>query len=124
MNEQPFQFFIAGTQFRPTSCQAEVITAQPGTELELRREPDNTYDRHAIAMHSQRTSAHLGYVPRHIAAELAPLLDSGESFRAVVNKNSGRRACEVIVDRTDSVNWWKLSEEWERRKSAIMGSTS
>jgi HIRAN domain len=54
----------------------------PGDRLELRREPDNPHDANAIAVHGG--GAHLGFVPRELAAELAPELDAGRPWSAIV----------------------------------------
>ncbi|HEY5901539.1 MAG TPA: HIRAN domain-containing protein, partial [Anaerolineales bacterium] len=41
-------------------------------------EPENSYDPNALAVHialDDQTVVHVGYVPRELAAEIAPLLD-------------------------------------------------
>ena len=60
---------VAGTQFRPGA-------------LELRREPGNPHDANAIAVHAG--GVHVGFVPRELAAEIAPELDAGRPWSAVV----------------------------------------
>jgi hypothetical protein len=51
-----------------------------GDPLTLVREPSNTKDRHAIqVLHGGEL---LGYVGEEMAEELAPLMDSGQSFEA------------------------------------------
>ena len=57
--------------------------AAPGSTLLLRRDPGNEHDPNAIAVHTQRDEA-LGFVPRELAAELAPQLDRGIPWSAVV----------------------------------------
>lgn len=47
-----------------------------GDVLALRREPDNDYDRRAVAVHA-RSGERLGYVPRAHNEALANLLDAG-----------------------------------------------
>jgi hypothetical protein len=54
----------------------------PGSPLELRRDPANEHDPNAIMVLAGGAQA--GWVPRELAAELAPLLDAGEDWRAVV----------------------------------------
>jgi len=56
--------------------------AEPGRPLELRRDPANPHDPNAIAVHAG--GAQVGWVPRAIAEEIAPLLDAGEPFSALV----------------------------------------
>jgi hypothetical protein len=57
--------------------------AAPGRPLRLRRDPDNPHDPNAIAVHAQG-GGQLGWVPRAIAEDLAPQLDAGTPFSAVV----------------------------------------
>jgi hypothetical protein len=56
--------------------------AAPGRPLELRRDPANEHDPNAIAVLAG--GEQVGWVPREIAAELAPALDAGEPWAAVV----------------------------------------
>ncbi|HEX2087695.1 MAG TPA: HIRAN domain-containing protein [Solirubrobacteraceae bacterium] len=60
--------------------------AGPGAELRLRRDPANEHDPNAIAVELARGRAgdQLGWVPRELAAELAPRLDAGDEWTAVV----------------------------------------
>ena len=71
---------VAGAKHR----EADVASAElaPGERLELRREPENEHDPNAIAVHGG--GAHLGFVPRELAEEIAPALDAGEPWSAVV----------------------------------------
>jgi len=57
--------------------------AAPGSPLELRRDPDNEHDPNAIAVHVSGGDQ-VGWVPREIAAELAPQVDAGKPWSAVV----------------------------------------
>ena len=57
--------------------------AAPGAPLVLRRDPGNEHDPHAIAV-DLPDGTQLGWVPRELAAELAPLIDSGAPWSAVV----------------------------------------
>ena len=63
--------------------------AAPGSPLELRRDPDNKHDPNAIAVHGA-AGEQLGWVPREAAAELAPELDAGAAFSAVVLREQRR----------------------------------
>jgi HIRAN domain len=56
--------------------------AAPGRPLELRRDPANAHDPNAIMVLAGGEQA--GWVPRELAAELAPRLDAGEPWSAVV----------------------------------------
>ena len=101
-----FIFNLAGATYRTTSAIAEVIALQPGTELALRRDPDNGYDSNAIEVCSMRTGAMLGFVPKYIATELAPLIDAGrEDFVCVARRVFADKRPELMVDS-------RLSEKW------------
>ena len=54
-----------------------------GRPLELRRDADNAHDANAIAVHSSG-GEQVGWVPRELAAELAPDMDAGRPWAAVV----------------------------------------
>jgi hypothetical protein len=56
--------------------------AEPGRPLELRRDPDNPHDPNAIKVLAG--GEQVGWVPRGVAEVLAPALDAGEPFSAVV----------------------------------------
>ena len=71
---------VAGTQFRPGALDSDAFA--PGGPLELRREPGNPHDANAIAVDAG--GRHVGFVPRELAAELAPELDAGRPWSAVV----------------------------------------
>ena len=65
------------------ACQENIKKyAGPGVgDFELIREPDNLNDHNAIKV-ALFSHFGLGYIPRQIARELAPLMDSGRSFVA------------------------------------------
>jgi HIRAN domain len=56
----------------------------PGRPLALRRDPGNPHDPFAIAVHAAGGGPQVGWVPRELAAELAPELDAGRPWAAVV----------------------------------------
>jgi HIRAN domain len=55
----------------------------PGAVLRLRRDPQNPHDPQAIAVDAP-AGGQLGWVPREVAAELAPLLDAGAPWSAML----------------------------------------
>jgi HIRAN domain len=65
----------------------EAAEVAPGARLELRRDPDNEYDANAIQV---RAGDQLGWVPRELAEELAPQLDAGRPWSAVVLREHRR----------------------------------
>lgn len=62
----------------------------PGRALELRRDPDNEHDAHAIAVYPAEGGDQVGWVPREVASELAPELDAGQPWAAVVLREQRR----------------------------------
>ena len=70
---------------------AEAIGSEavaPGSPLELRRHPENEHDPNAIGVHAG--GAQVGWVPREVAAELAPELDEGRPWSALVLREQRR----------------------------------
>ena len=63
---------------------------EPGKPLELRRDPANPHDPNAIAVHPVGGGEQVGWVPRELAAELAPELDSGRPWSALVLREQRR----------------------------------
>ena len=57
--------------------------AAPGSALALRRDAGNEHDPNAIAVDTA-AGEQLGWVPRELAAELAPELDAGRAWSALV----------------------------------------
>jgi hypothetical protein len=62
----------------------------PGGTLVLRRDPDNPHDPNAIQVHPSDGGDQVGWVPRELAVELAPELDSGRPWAAVVLREHRR----------------------------------
>ena len=56
---------------------------EPGTELILRREPDNEYDRWAIRVETAAGQM-LGYITRYKNETIARMMDHGHTFEAQV----------------------------------------
>ncbi len=62
----------------------------PGRALELRRDPGNEHDVNAIAVYPAGGREQVGWVPRDLAVELAPELDAGRPWAAVVLRDQRR----------------------------------
>ena len=70
---------------------AEAVASEavePGRPLELRRDPANPHDANAIAVHAAGGGEQVGWVPRELAAELAPELDAGREWAAISLRES------------------------------------
>jgi hypothetical protein len=72
---------VAGVLHQPEALQSDA--AAPGRPLTLRRDRENEHDPHAIAVDLE-AGKQLGWVPRDLAEELAPSIDAGEPWSAVV----------------------------------------
>lgn len=60
-----------------------------GQELLLQRQPNNQYDRNAIAVVHPKTNEQVGFIPKSTASNLAPIIDSGIVCRAFVSAVTG-----------------------------------
>jgi HIRAN domain-containing protein len=56
----------------------------PGRPLALDRDPANEHDPNAIAIRAADGGRQAGWVPREVAADLAPRVDAGETWTAIV----------------------------------------
>ncbi len=56
--------------------------AAPGGALELRRDAENPHDGNAIAVYAG--GEQVGWVPREVAADVAPEIDAGRPWSAIV----------------------------------------
>lgn len=76
----PF-FKSAGVSFG--DCQRNIkLLGNPGiNEFDINREPENLNDPNAIWIRVGKYK--LGYLPRHIAKEVSPLMQEGKNFAAV-----------------------------------------
>lgn len=79
---------VAGLQYRSYGIWDDVLEREIlpalGDRLELQREPDNAHDCNAVRVLWRNGQHWLGYVPRAVAADLAPRLDAGLACRAYV----------------------------------------
>lgn len=60
------------------------IEEEGGVAAELVRDPENPHDLNAISIRIE--GRHMGWVPRDVAAVLAPQLDEGQPWEAVVTQ--------------------------------------
>ena len=83
---------IAGVTFDNTdgtSRQALIRLLRVDEQLGLVREPHNPFDHNAIALFAAEGKAQgkqLGFVPRSLAAVLAPLMDEGLQLHATIKR--------------------------------------
>jgi hypothetical protein len=68
-----------------------------GTVLIMKREPKNPYDKNAISI--WKGSTMLGYIPRGLAATLAPTLDAGVEASCSLRRAPNQwGSIEIVVD--------------------------
>ena len=92
------QVTITGSTFYANAT-AMIKRLKPGDTLKLLREPQLKYDTNAVAVYLPSTvggDKQLGYCPRGLAAELAPLMDAGTVVAAV----RARTALEGVMTLT------------------------
>lgn len=83
---------VAGVTFE--NRQAAIATMHGNEVIQLRPEPDNKYDENAIAVwvafppESGWNARQIGYLPKEIAAQVAPHMD-GEYFIGEVDEITG-----------------------------------
>lgn len=68
---------------------AQAADLRPGRPVDLVREPANPYDANAIALHAPGAADPFGYVNKQNAARIAPRMDAGTQFAAVVLTGEG-----------------------------------
>jgi HIRAN domain len=71
---------VAGARFQAAALEGD--EAAPGQPLELRRDPGNEHDANAVMVLAGGDQ--VGWVPRELAAEIAPQLDRGAPWSAIV----------------------------------------
>jgi hypothetical protein len=74
---------VAGAGRHHAQALADEDAVAPGRALTLRRDPANEHDPNAIAVHAGDGGEQLGWVPREVAAEVAPDLDRGRPWTAI-----------------------------------------
>lgn len=78
------EMVIVGLQHRLTPSTRNMLerrVSEAPVEVAIEREPDNSFDEHAIKVIISDTpykNLHIGYIPRGSAALLAPLMDTDE----------------------------------------------
>lgn len=85
-NASQFHTKVAGVTF--DGRQDVVGRLTPGDALRVEREPHNPNDPKAVAL-IDRDGARVGYLKRFIAAAIAPRIDRGAVYRAVVENVTG-----------------------------------
>jgi len=85
---------VAGVTYGNRQQAIEHLTryAPEAVSIRLKREADNAADRNAVAVWAAvegKGSYHMGYIPRALAAFIAPLLDAGKAVGAMFREVRG-----------------------------------
>lgn len=81
-----FNTKVVGVTFE--NRQSVLSTLEAGVELSLVREPNNEYDSNAISVRLQN-GIQLGFLNRHLARRIAPVMDEGVEYDAAVSSVTG-----------------------------------
>lgn len=89
---------VAGLQFNIENEEERSVleSVAPGTELLLYREPENEYDKWAIAVHLTEEDK-LGFITRFKNETIARLMDEGKRFIGVVDDPETDEEAGAIV---------------------------
>ena len=103
---KPVNTYLAGVMYDDNYVQVPLLSI--GETLRLSREPENPSDRNAIVV-QKREGQTLGYIPRNLAAFLAPQMDrEGGCVEAVITElssDSDCMNCRIKVSFT-LPEWW------------------
>jgi len=85
---------VAGVTYGNRQQALEHLTryAPEAVSIRLEREQGNEHDRNAVAVWAAvegKGAYHMGYLPRSLAAFVAPLLDAGKAVRALFKEVRG-----------------------------------
>ncbi len=114
---QQDQFYtkVVGVTFENRQMLVEQLVA--GQPLELVRECDNVHDENAIAVYAD--GAQIGYLKRNIARHLAPNIDQGIGYEAMVVQVTGSAeknwGANIFIQRTDSIAGDPLGQQMQVR---------
>lgn len=92
---------VYGTKFpnNDGSLRQEIISGMNASSIViLRREPENPYDRNAVAVDT--LGGQIGYLSKENAAEVAPIMDSGKKVHATlvsINGSSGINYVDIFL---------------------------
>lgn len=97
------EFKVVGTTFRNDdgTSRKEIIVNRLSSDdtVTLKREPDNKYDRYAVAVMTEY--GQIGYVGKEYARILAEYMDNGRTFISRIidcGEYKDRPYCKIIVN--------------------------
>lgn len=109
---------IVGESYR----QKEIRLCNEGERIFLKREPNNKYDRNAVAV-LRENGRQIGYLSRDDAEWVARVMDAGDNVEARIKRITGgerdkpTRGVIIDVNTTPNFGW---EENQERKKAPII----
>jgi hypothetical protein len=93
MNERELTLAVVGIEYAnedkaKTNRRFEIELCAPDDPVDLRREPKNKYDKHAVAVFSKR-GVQIGYLTAERAPWIGAKLGAGEEWQAVFQGFNG-----------------------------------
>lgn len=73
---------MVGAHFRPTEAKEVIKQLSIGERVELRADPDNEYDRTAVAVYAQ--DQHIGFIPADSNSAIFEMLMNNEPVEAEI----------------------------------------
>jgi len=93
-------------------------------KIYLRRDYTNPYDNNAIGVYVEKNNKSLGWVPRDIAANLAPIMDQGIKLEALIHHLYGGNGYNFGIEIVISNEEKTLNSYRKTRKSDFISSNS
>ncbi len=125
VDAESFYTKIVGVSF--DGRQSTVATLEPEEELSLVRDRENPYDSQAIQV-VRSSGEQIGFIRKQIARVLAPLMDSGVTYKAKVMQVTGdaktTRGANIVVERLgDNTNSTSGEDEIAKIRTAYAQCT-
>ena len=83
---------VKGTRYYKAAELLQKGSLSSGVAIRLEHEPDNPYDKNAVAVRVKQTGAKLGHLSIEVAAKYAELLNSGKVFEGKIT-NIAKKRC-------------------------------
>lgn len=96
-----FNTKVVGVSFE--NRQELLENLQVGTRVELLRQKDNEYDSNAIAVVLENQDQ-IGYLNKHLAARIAPIIDGGQEYNAEISAITGGLEQDLFTKQSYGVN--------------------
>ncbi|WP_417551726.1 HIRAN domain-containing protein [Marinomonas fungiae] len=105
--EIEYEFFVHGNRYLPESSSKRLSLLLQGERLMACLDIQNPYDENAIYLRTENEPELLGYVPRYLSKELAPILKDNPrsiSFRVSLVSDDAPSEYKLLCQLSGSVN--------------------